>query len=139
MSNICKRPVYQKEGKAPKKRQPMRKVSRKRAEHWKSDAGDMEKQHMGAVASMACIACGKPGPSEVHHCRHQPAHSERGIYRILPGAGQRSSSFDTIPLCPPCHHKRHNSPLDWSREHGPDYRFLGQVRETVRMILEIDF
>lgn len=54
-----------------------------------------ESAYMGAVAALGCALCRRlgygPTPAEVHHPR-------RGT-----GAGQRSSHYDVIPLCPPHH------------------------------------
>lgn len=54
-----------------------------------------ESAYMGQVAAMGCALCRRlgygPTPAEVHHPR-------RGT-----GAGQRSSHYDVIPLCPPHH------------------------------------
>jgi hypothetical protein len=54
-----------------------------------------EKKHLSAVAGLGCIICRRMGhqdsPAEVHHIRAGT------------GKGQRSSHFDTLPLCPPHH------------------------------------
>lgn len=55
-----------------------------------------EKLWLSDVASLGCVCCRNLGfgdsPAEVHHVRN-------GV-----GKGQRSSHFDTIPLCP-AHHR----------------------------------
>ena len=59
-----------------------------------------EKQHMGKVAALGCIACylqGTPGtPAELHHPRS-------GV-----GRGQRASHFDVLPLCAAHHRGTHH-------------------------------
>lgn len=53
-----------------------------------------ELRHMDRVAQLPCCLCGAHGV-HVHH--------------ILEGRikGRRSSSWTTIPLCPPCHTGQH--------------------------------
>ena len=55
-----------------------------------------EREYMGRVAELGCIACRLMGyfdtPAELHHVRANA------------GIGQRSSHFDVIPLCP-IHHR----------------------------------
>ena len=55
-----------------------------------------EKQHLGNVVDLGCIACRVLGyigtPSEIHHIRH-------GM-----GGGQRNDSYHAIPLCA-THHR----------------------------------
>lgn len=57
------------------------------------------KRHLGKVAAIGCILCRFLGfagtPAEVHHPRWNL------------GAGQKSSDFDTIPLCPTHHRGQH--------------------------------
>lgn len=50
------------------------------------------KRHLGRVASLPCCLCGN-SPVEVHHIREGEAA----------GAGQRSSDWLAIPVCPSCH------------------------------------
>lgn len=87
------------------------------------------KAHMGKVAEMGCIVCINAGihnsPSEVHHVR------------CFAGAGQRSSDFHTIGLCPP-HHRLggsgvaiHAGTQSFERNHGTERELLAQ---TLRML-----
>ena len=74
------------------------------------------KRHMARVAQLPCVACGRPGPSEVHHV-------------ICGRFGQhRASDFDTISLCPSCHRigpgAIHQNKRAWVEAHGPDHGFL---------------
>lgn len=61
-----------------------------------------ERHYMGLVANLGCALCRRHysvfSPAEVHHAR-------TGV-----GAGQRSSHYDTIPLCP-VHHRLGNESL----------------------------
>ena len=50
-----------------------------------------ESQHMGEVAELGCIVCGRL--AEVHHIGGQ--------------YGMRATAFETIPLCPD-HHRNSN-------------------------------
>lgn len=75
-----------------------------------------EKAHMGRVAELGCLICHRP--SEVHHCR------------AFAGAGQRSSAFHTIPLCPD-HHRLGGSGVaihagiqSFERNHGAERDLL---------------
>lgn len=82
-----------------------------------------EKAHMGKVAALSCLICYQP--AEVHHCR------------AFAGAGQRSSAFQTIPLCP-THHRLGGSGVaihagiqSFERNHGTERELLAQ---TLRML-----
>lgn len=82
-----------------------------------------EKVHMGKVAELSCLICRQP--AEVHHCR------------AFAGAGQRSSAFHTIPLCPN-HHRLGGSSVaihagiqSFERNHGTERELLAQ---TLRML-----
>lgn len=59
-----------------------------------------EKQHMGKVAALGCVACylmGESGtPAELHHPRSGQ------------GRGQKAGNFDVIPLCPAHHRGTHH-------------------------------
>lgn len=72
-----------------RQRKPMKKGKPKSAPNAHEGA------YMGHVAALGCALCRRlgfgPTPAEVHHPR-------RGA-----GAGQRSSHYDTIPLCPEHH------------------------------------
>ena len=92
----------------------------------KKAATKAERDHMGKVAALGCIAClnmGYPGtPAAVHH--------------ILTGAGmsQRASHYDTLPLCG-AHHQTgghgvaiHAGVKTWEGIHGTELELLEQVR-----------
>jgi len=75
--------------------------------------------HMARVKALPCVACGKPGPSDAHHCIHD-RFSQR-----------KASDFETIPLCKYCHqwgpNAIHNRPAKWRRINGADHEFLPVV------------
>ena len=88
-----------------------------------------EQAHLDAVVSLGCIACRKIGvlnsPAEIHHLRN-------GV-----GAGQRSSHFDVIPLCP-LHHRLgsygtafHAGKKAWEATFGTELELLEQTRELL--------
>lgn len=87
------------------------------------------KSHMTRVASLGCILCRRHGvsdsPAELHHPR-------TGV-----GAGQRSSDWDVIPLCPG-HHRLGNEALHamgrkaFERHYGvTDLELLAEVKELL--------
>lgn len=86
-----------------------------------------EREHMGKVADLGCIACRRLNypdtPSEIHHIRS-------GV-----GMGQRNSHFKVIPLCP--HHHRHGpdavhvSPAAFQRKFGHEEDLLKQTLELL--------
>ncbi len=56
----------------------------------KKPATKKEREYMGRVAELPCVACGAEGV-QVHHIREDQ------------GTGGRSGHYLTIPLCPDCH------------------------------------
>lgn len=109
------------------KRSPLRKVSPKRAAYRASKAGRDGIAHMMRVKAMPCVACGRAGPSEAHHCRSN---------------GMARDDMKTIPLCIPCHRGPQGYHLDkanWHAKHGPDYGFLPVVNALLDAETEIDF
>lgn len=95
----------------------------------KPKASKDEREHMGVVAGLCCIVCRNLGfgdsPAEVHHVRY------------LAGGGQRSSNFDTIPLCP-LHHRLggygvayHAGPEEFERRYGSEAQLLEQTRREI--------
>ena len=83
-----------------------------------------EREYMGRVAELCCIACKRIGysdtPAEVHHVRFNV------------GMGQRASNYDTIPLCP--HHHRHGSDAihrskkSFEESYGTEQELLAEVQ-----------
>lgn len=89
----------------------------------------VEREHMGRVAALGCVACRNMGyrgtPGEIHHVR------------AFAGAGQRTTSFHTIALCP-THHRLggsgvafHAGPRSFEKNHGTEAELLHQ---TLRML-----
>jgi hypothetical protein len=93
----------------------------------KPKAPKAEREHMGVVASLYCVVCRNlrlgESPAEVHHVRY------------LAGGGQRSSNYDTLPLCP-LHHRLggygiayHAGAKEWERRYGTEAELLEQIRQ----------
>lgn len=86
-----------------------------------------ERYHLSKVAALGCIACRKNGfedtPAELHHIRD-------GV-----GAGQRSSHYDVIPLCPE-HHRHgvdaiHRSKNNFVARFGTERELLEEVLNEI--------
>jgi hypothetical protein len=76
------------------------------------------KKRMALVASLPCVICGAPPPSQCHHCI-----SGRYSQRKAPDAM-------TVPLCYNHHlgaEGIHTNKAAWERLHGPDTGFLPLV------------
>lgn len=76
-----------------------------------------------AVASLACAACGKPGPSQCAHINH------RGK-----GAGLKAPDCWTFPLCPDCHRE-----FDQGKSYTKDQRREtadGWVIDTIKELAQ---
>lgn len=91
----------------------------------KKAATKAEREHLGKVAALGCIACINLGyadtPAEIHHITTGT------------GMGQRASHYETIPLC--YHHHSamgvdgfHKHPETWQMKHGRELQLLEQVR-----------
>lgn len=132
MSNLCKRPPYQKGQKpAPKPRKRLPRVSKKRSAYRASTEGQKAREWMKLVSDLPCVICGKPGPSDVHHVCHDRFSTAR------------VSDFAVIPLCR-CHHTEgpeaiHNGKESWRDKHGPDWSYLSDVSAQLDGPQEIDF
>ena len=76
-------------------------------------------RHMGRVKQLPCVCCGKPGPSDAHHCRSN---------------GQLRDDFKTVPLCKN-HHQGpegyHTQKETWERLYGPDTDYLAAVSDQL--------
>lgn len=90
------------------------------------------KEYMGRVKQLGCVVCGRPGPSDAHHCCCRPPADEPNAYKREPCAARRSSNFDAIPLCKSCHQDGplaiHKDKRTWVERNGPDYGFIPVVR-----------
>lgn len=105
------------------KRSPIRKVSKKKAAYRASAEGQAGLAYMAAVKCLPCVICNAPPPSDAHHCFH-------GRY-----GAQKSSDFDTIPMCRWDHldgpYAIHKNKKAWAEKHGPDYSYIPQVRAMI--------
>ena len=76
-------------------RQKGERTKRKETSRAKRVHTKAEDEYLSRLVSLGCVLCSYQGifgtPAEAHHTR-------TGV-----GAGQRSSHFDAIPLCPPHH------------------------------------
>lgn len=95
-------------------------------------------KHLAKVRALPCAGCGKPGPSEAHHCRDLPDYDERGLYKRIPGAAMKSADEDAIPLCPEHHWLFHNRRSEFHERYGRDYGHIGPTRAAIAD-LELDF
>lgn len=88
-----------------------------------------EAAHVARVVSFGCIVCRREGhgvsPAEAHHPRFGA------------GAGQRSSHFDVIPLCP-MHHRIggfgvafHQGKERWQELFGTEQELLKATRKLL--------
>ncbi|EMO5715845.1 DUF968 domain-containing protein [Enterobacter bugandensis] len=88
-----------------------------------------ERHHLDKVASLGCIVCSNLGypdtPAGIHHIR-------TGY-----GIGQRSSHYETLPLCA-LHHLTggygvayHAGAEEWERNYGAELDLLEQVRREL--------
>jgi len=80
-----------------------------------------ENDHMGEVAALGCIICGKP--AHVHH---------------IAGHGMRASHYETIPLCP-FHHMDggfgeavHQGRRTWESNHGTEKDMLSKTLKLLK-------
>lgn len=80
------------------------------------------KRWMNKVAEMTCIVCGQGWPVQLHHCAHDRF------------ARRKSSDYDVLPLCVPCHEFRTNHATEFRERYGPDYGFLPLIRATMATI-----
>ncbi|MGY3886984.1 Ref family recombination enhancement nuclease [Aeromonas aquatica] len=87
-----------------------------------------DKQWLGDVSSLCCIACRNaglgPSPAEIHHVRSGA------------GMAQRAAHTQVLPLCVR-HHRAcyptgfHAAPKSWQAEHGSEETLLVQVTREV--------
>lgn len=115
-----------------KQRKPMSKVSKKRKEYRASKAGKDGLAYMGLVKALPCCVCGRPGPSDAHHCKSKPYADQQNPYTQEPCAGRKSGDLDTIPLCKSCHTDGplayHNGAETWEARNGPDFYYIPETR-----------
>lgn len=94
--------------------------------------------YLADVRSLPCCACGIHGRTEAHHCKDRPPFDEIGLYKRLPGMGQKSADEDAIPLCDGCHRMFHERRSEFHALYGNDYGFIGPTRAALSD-MEIDF
>lgn len=94
--------------------------------------------YLDQVRGEPCAACGRPGPSEAHHCRDVPPFEEQGLYQRLPGNSRKSGDRDAIPLCPEDHRLFHASRRTFHERYGPDYGYIAPTRAKLSD-MEIEF
>lgn len=86
------------------------------------------KEYMAMVKRLPCCICGKPGPSDAHHCFHDRYGT------------RRARDMDVIPLCKEHHQDGpeaiHNGKATWRLKHGPDYGYIPQTRELVERMID---
>jgi hypothetical protein len=56
------------------------------------------RERVAWMQGLPCLACGYAGPTP-----RQVAHTKSG------GMGRKADAATTVPLCPPCHGKQHQS------------------------------
>ena len=90
----------------------------------KKVATKAEKEHMSKVASLGCLVCQRP--ANVHHIRP-----------IGLGIGNRSSHYETIPLCHDHHQGKfsiHNSKKEFEAMYGTEKQLLQKtLQELIRL------
>lgn len=97
-----------------------------RKKHHKTKA---EQQHLDRVAALGCVVCKNLGHLD----------SPAGIHHIRTGQGgaQRSSHFETLPLCATHHQKGgygvayHAGRRIWEQKYGTELQLLEQVRSEL--------
>ena len=86
-----------------------------------------EREHMSRVASLGCWVCGQP--AQVHHIRNKG----KGFGNV--GIGNRSSHYDTIPLCMSHHTGNfsiHNRKKEFEAKYGTEHEILQKVKERIQ-------
>ena len=90
----------------------------------KKVATKAEREHMSKVASLGCLICQRP--ANVHHIRP-----------IGLGIGNRSSHYETIPLCHDHHQGQfsiHNSKQEFEAMYGTEKQLLQKtLQELIRL------
>ena len=115
---------------------PMKRKASKPKARPKSATGPMvEPDYANGVRGLPCAACGRSGPSEIHHCKDRPPFDE-SPYRYFPGHGEKSADFDGIPLCGPdgCHRMFHTDHGEYARRYGPDYQYIENTRKALEYL-----
>lgn len=86
------------------------------------------KEHLKKVKSLSCCMCGAAPPSDAHHIRD-----------LEVGAGQKSSDFETIPLCKGCHQGDNGfhglGRKEWERRYQVTQREL--LKNTRKLLTQV--
>ena len=93
-----------------------------------------ELEHLKRVASLGCIICDSP-QVQVHHIRNRG----KGLGNV--GIGNRSSHYETIPLCYNHHlgaFSIHNNKLMFEKRYGTEEELLKKTREKLNGIANIN-
>jgi hypothetical protein len=92
----------------------------------KRKANKSERDYMGRVAALGCIACSDLGYSDSPACVHHMGNQ-----------GIRASHFDTIPLCP-THHQWgglgvaiHAGRKTWEAKFGTERELVDRVQKRL--------
>ena len=86
-----------------------------------------EKEHLSKVQSLGCLICENP-ETQIHHIRNRG----KGLGNV--GIGNRSSHFETIPLCYNHHQGQfsiHNNKKAFEKKYGTEREMLEKVREKL--------
>ena len=87
-----------------------------------------EREHMSKVASLGCLVCQRP--ANVHHIRP-----------IGLGIGNRSSHYETIPLCHDHHQGQfsiHNSKQEFEDKYGTEQELLNKTFMELEILEKVN-
>ena len=94
----------------------------------KKVATKAEREHMSKVASLGCLVCQRP--ANVHHIRP-----------IGLGIGNRSSHYETIPLCHDHHQGQfsiHNSKQEFEDKYGTEQELLNKTFMELEILEKVN-
>ena len=94
----------------------------------KKVATKAEREHMSKVASLGCLVCQRP--ANVHHIRP-----------IGLGIGNRSSHYETIPLCHDHHQGKfsiHNSKQEFEDKYGTEQELLNKTLMELEILEKVN-
>ena len=94
----------------------------------KKVATKAEREHMSKVASLGCLVCQRP--ANVHHIRP-----------IGLGIGNRSSHYETIPLCHDHHQGQfsiHNSKQEFEDKYGTEKELLNKTLMELEILEKVN-
>ena len=94
----------------------------------KKVATKAEREHMSKVASLGCLVCQRP--ANVHHIRP-----------IGLGISNRSSHYETIPLCHDHHQGKfsiHNSKQEFEDKYGTEQELLNKTLMELEILEKVN-